>query len=192
VRKFRVEILLIGLTVLALSAGVVAGLVAARLPGSSSAAPVAPPPPPPGNPLDRTPLAEELGLTPQQRDQMRGIWEPLRGKVHETFEDAQDLQRQRDEDLVAMLNDEQKAKFAKISRDYADRFVELGRRRDKLFDDAVARTRQMLTPEQREKYEQILRQHRPPGEPPAPGTFTAPGSQPAGARAARDTDGQPH
>jgi len=146
-RKTRIEILLIGLTVLALSAGVVAGMLASRMPGSE----------PTAAPVDRTPLVEELGLTPDQRDQMRQIWEGVRAKVHQTFEDAQQLQKQRDDTLVSLLTDEQKAKFQKISKDYAKRYDQLARTRELTFNQAVERTKALLSEQQKRKYEEILK-----------------------------------
>ncbi len=67
------------------------------------------------------------------------------------------LQKQRDEALVALLNDEQKAKFEKISKDYADRYAELTRNRDQVFAQAVQQTRSLLNETQRQKYDQILK-----------------------------------
>jgi uncharacterized membrane protein len=162
VRKGRIVILLISLTVLALSAGVVAGLVAARLPGSSASGDGAPPPPP--MPPEQS-LAEQLQLSPDQRESMRGIWEGVREKVHKTFEDADSLQQERDQAVVALLNDEQKAKFEKISNDFANRYTDLLSQRDKLFDKAVENTKKLLNDEQRKKYEEILKSHVRPGPP---------------------------
>jgi Spy/CpxP family protein refolding chaperone len=173
-RKTRIEILLIALTVLAMGAGLAAGLLAARLPasagtstgspGTSTPTDVSPPAPPPSA-GDRTPLVEELGLTPEQRDQMREIWETTRSHVHQTFQDAQRLQKDRDDALVALLNDEQKAKFQKISKDYAARFEQLVNKRDQEFEEAVQKTKAILTETQRQKYEEILRRHVGPDGP---------------------------
>ena len=94
-RKSRMGTLLIGLTALALSAGVVAGMLVARFPGSNQ---VQTPSlvPPPG--YERS-LADELALDPAQREQMRMIWEGVRGNVHRAFEEARKLQdNQLDED----------------------------------------------------------------------------------------------
>src|SRR6476646_4080924 len=99
-RKTRIEILLISLTVLALGAGLAAGLLAARLPtGSGSSADTVP-----GvgsgaanQSAEHGSLTDELQLTPQQRDQMREIWEGTRGRVHQVYEDAQQLQKDRDD-----------------------------------------------------------------------------------------------
>src|SRR3954464_12412096 len=137
----RMQVLLIGLTVLALGAGVAAGMLASRAaPPASSGNPTTAP----ATPIDRTPLVQELNLSPAQRDKMREIWEGVRGDVHETFADAQRLQRQRDDALVALLSDEQKAQFEKISQDFKNQFDQLTHKRDKVFQSAVERTRQLL------------------------------------------------
>jgi uncharacterized membrane protein len=148
----RILILVIALPILALGAGVVAGILASRLPGDNAGA----------SPLptdDRTELSEELQLSPQQRDQMRGIWEGVQRKVQRTFQDAQDLQKQRDDALLALLNDQQKAEFEKIAREFADRYTELSKSRDRAFHDGVDQTVTLLDNSQREKYDQILRSH---------------------------------
>jgi Spy/CpxP family protein refolding chaperone len=157
--------------VLALCAGVVAGIVYARLPAAGSAAKpdnTTPPPPmlPPDGAGEKT-LADELQLSPEQRVQMRDIWEGVRDKVHQAFDEAQDLQRQRDERIVALLTtDEQKAKFQKLSQEFADRYDQLAKDRDEAFNSAVEKTKKLLTEEQRKKYEQILKTHVRPGPPP--------------------------
>jgi Spy/CpxP family protein refolding chaperone len=175
--KKRIEFMLIGVTVLALCAGLAAGLLASRLPGSgaSSSSSSSSTSPSSGVPADpRTPLVEELQLSPAQRDQMREIWEGVRGKVHQAFADAQRLQKDRDDALVALLSDEQKARFETISKKYASQFDELTHKRDATFQEAVERTKQLLNEEQRAKYEQILkRQVGPAGSAP---TTTTPAS----------------
>jgi len=166
-KKKRMEILLLIVAALAMSAGVVAGLLASRLPstaGPQSTAATNTITPPPAASFERT-LADELGLRDDQREQMRQIWEGVREKVHGTFDDAQNLQKERDEALVALLNDEQRVKFAKISQDYANRFNALTKKRDATFDQAVAKTKNMLDPDQRAKYEEILKTHVRRGPP---------------------------
>jgi Spy/CpxP family protein refolding chaperone len=174
-RKKRTEILIVIVAGLAMSAGVVAGLLASRLPSAAGQQPAAANPSvataPPAS-FERT-LADELQLRPDQREAMREIWEGVRGKVHATFDAAQNLQKERDEALVALLNDEQRVKFSKISQDYANRFEELTKKRDATFAEAVEKTKKMLDPPQRAKYEEILKTHvrrgPPAGIPPPPG-----------------------
>lgn len=173
-KRSRLEILLIMVAVLALSAGVVAGLLASRLPRATEAEPL----PGPVGPSPEGSLAEQLNLSSEQREQMRKIWEGVHGDVHKTFEAAQTLEKERDMALVGLLNDEQKAKFEKISNEFADRFDSLARQRDEAFDKAVAATDLILEPEQREKYHAILKKHVRREPPRRAGVFLAPATQP--------------
>jgi Spy/CpxP family protein refolding chaperone len=145
----RTTLFLITLTVLTLGAGVVTGMLAHRLPSGGSDLNV--------EPAGSATLLEELQLTPTQRDQMRTIWENVRADVQDCYHDAQNLQRQRDQEIVALLDDRQKAEFEKISKDYADRYTKLTQKRDETFQRAVDRTRQLLDEKQRAKYEEILK-----------------------------------
>jgi Spy/CpxP family protein refolding chaperone len=169
---------LTGLTVLALSAGVVAGMLAARLPAAATPAAGPQLPPPPG--YERS-LADELDLNETQRQQMREIWEGVRGRVHRAFDDAKKLSNnQLDELAVLMDTPEQKAAFAQITKKYADKYAGLERERNQMFEEAVARTNAILTPDQQKKYAEIRQKlHQPTTqmatlkgttEPPAPGT----------------------
>jgi Spy/CpxP family protein refolding chaperone len=140
---------------LALAAGVAGGLLLARLPAAQ------------GRHLtsatSASPLGAELGLTAKQAEEMRRIWEGVRDTAQQCFDDGRRLQKDRDDALVALLTDEQKEKFEKISNEYAERFAELNRRRDAEFRSAVRQTRQVLTESQWQKYEQILRNRVGPG-----------------------------
>ena len=148
-RRTGIETLLIGLTVLALSAGVVAGMLATRLPVTTTTAGAGP------GPGDA--LCEQLQLDAHQREQMREIWEGVKSRARDSYNDAQDLQHQRDQAILGMLSDEQKAKFEKLSKDFADRYASLAEDRKKIFDEAVEKTRKMLNDQQRRQYDEILR-----------------------------------
>ena len=164
--KTRVKMLVVGLTVLGISAGVLAGMLVSRLPGVTSAAHPSAPMPPGGAP---TPLVEELQLTPDQQDKMRTIWEGTRDQVHDCFDVAERLQKERDEAVAAIMTPEQKAQFEKIAKDYANRYSSLERKREETFEIAVEETRKLLTEEQRKKYDAVLSRRvgpRPPGHGP--------------------------
>jgi Spy/CpxP family protein refolding chaperone len=170
----RKHALLIGLTVLAVCAGVVAGMVAAHLPhrpAPPGAAPeladTAATSAPAG---ESAGLAEELKLTAQQREEMRAIWENVRDQVRASFQTAENLQRRRDDEVFSLLTDAQKAQFQKISKDYADRFAAVRKQREQRFADGVERSRKLLNDSQRQKYDELLRTHvRPePSTRPAP------------------------
>ncbi len=134
--------------VLALAAGVSGGMLLARLP---AAQPVAP------DGAAASSLAVELGLSPRQSEEMRRVWEGVRETAQQCYDDGRRLQKERDDALVALLNEEQKQRFEKISRQYAEQFADLNRKRDADFQKAVRETRKILDNKQWEKYETILR-----------------------------------
>jgi Spy/CpxP family protein refolding chaperone len=106
-------------------------------------------------------LTEILQLTPEQASRMRSIWEQARSKAQTTQAEVQQLQKGRDEALVNLLTtDEQRAKYEKITKDFANRFTELTSRREGVFQDAVEQTRRILSPEQQKKYEEVLLRNR--------------------------------
>ena len=107
-------------------------------------------------------LAEELKLTPDQRKQMDEIWS---GFVREHDRRGQsdkwrELQRQREDAVVALLTPEQKTEYDRIQAEHQRRIDELGRARERAFEDAVEKTKQILNTEQRTKYEEILARRR--------------------------------
>ena len=145
------SLVVIGVTALALSAGVVAGMVVARVgKGTRNANP-----PGAGAPG----LTDALDLNAQQREEMRKIWENVRASVRQSFESAEALQRQRDEAVLQMLSDEQKQRFSKITQEYSERFDQLRAGRDRTFAEAVEKTRKLLNDSQRKKYDDMLKTH---------------------------------
>ncbi len=145
----KLKVLVFITFVVALATGIAAGMVYTRkLPAEQEMKPAM---------SDRPTLSDELSLTPGQREQMKVIWEKTRLSAADFFDDAQNLQKGRDEAVLAILNNEQKAQFEKISQGFANRFDALTARREALFQNAVEQTRQILSPAQREKYEEVLR-----------------------------------
>ena len=151
-RTRKLKALLVAACVLALGAGVFAGMVVSRLP-SKSADPKAVDS---GLTTDHSELSDELQLSPTQRDQMRVIWEGVRSKVHDTFDEAQLLQKQRDEAIVAILTPEQKEKYAALTQQTAAQFSTLSGQRDAVFRQGVEETKKLLDDAQKEKYDRIL------------------------------------
>jgi Spy/CpxP family protein refolding chaperone len=151
-RRPRTETLLIAIGVLLLTAGVVAGMLVTRLPPGTRVVPAEP-----AVVIGGSPLMEQLQLTAAQREQMRVIWEAVRADVESSYQEAQSLQKQREEALVALLDDAKKAEFQRTSQAYADKYDSLMARRDRSFEAAVARTRGLLNEMQRQKYEAILK-----------------------------------
>jgi len=148
------KLLVIGLTALGLSAGVVAGMLVSRLPAAMSGA------------GQRTALptsaisgslSEQLGLDSQQQLQMRQIWENVHAQVQDCFLRAQDLQKQRDDAIIELLTPDQKAKFEEISKRFHDRDVKIKDDREQILAQAVAKTDGLLSEAQRKKYHEILK-----------------------------------
>ena len=147
-RNDKRNLFLIALAVLALGAGVVTGMLARRLPLTGQEL---------NSEVAGASLVDQLGLTAAQRDEMRTIWEGVRADVQDCYHDAETLQRHRDQAIAALLDDQQKEEFEKISKDYAQRYTQLTQKREQTFQQAVDRTRQLLDEKQRGKYEQILK-----------------------------------
>jgi hypothetical protein len=150
-KRAGVKLLVIGLTVLGLSAGVVAGMLMSRVAGGAGDKTVLPISNQP------TPLVEELALTSDQQREMKRIWEDVRRKVKDCYVRADQLQRQRDDEILGILTEEQKAKFAKIAKRFHDLDVTITAEREQIFNDAINQTRKLLTDEQRTKYDKILK-----------------------------------
>jgi hypothetical protein len=152
----KLMVLLFAAFVLALAAGVSGGMLLARLPAThQDVGDIAS--------ASASPLGTELGLAPQQSEDMRRVWEGVRETAQQCYEDGRRLQKDRDDALVALLSDEQKVKFEKISREFAEQFAELNRKRDRDFEKAVQQTKRILTDSQWQKYERILRSRVGPG-----------------------------
>jgi Spy/CpxP family protein refolding chaperone len=131
--------------VLTLAAGTVIGrLTAARGPARSSA-------------VGGSPLSDELQLTPEQSARMRPIWEAARETARSSARDAGEVQREHEERLAAMLTPQQREQYGQLSEENHRRIAELDAKRREAFAKAVAKTREILRPDQWTAYEQILK-----------------------------------
>jgi Spy/CpxP family protein refolding chaperone len=131
----------------------------------------------PKKPEDRSWLRTELGLTSEQTAQMKAIWDSLHagGRSHEDRRHR--LREERDEAIAALIPPSGMGDYDKVLLVYSDKMNQLGQERDKAFQDAVARTMKILTPEQQAKYQEFMKRRDPnrPGPPgmggPPPGGF---------------------
>ena len=162
----KAKLILIIAFVVTLAAGVVVGFTIRSLSHR---------PPMPfvgGGPLPHNHLPD-LKLSAEQKAKMDEIWNAVMrdsGKLHS--EQRQAFQKQREEAVRAILTEEQKVKYDKILKDYASKMAELGKAREKAFQETVEKTKLILNAEQRKKYEEWLKswhedQH-PGGPPPEP------------------------
>jgi cell division protein ZapA (FtsZ GTPase activity inhibitor) len=164
---------------IALGAGIVGGMLISRLPMLSTAAGAQPV-------TAQSPLTEMLQLSPDQSEKMRMIWQEAQGKAQTALAQVQALQKGRDDALVAILTtDEQRAKYEKVTKEYAKQFEEVIGQRDHVFQDAVEQTRQILSPQQQKKYEEVLRTRlgpKVPGKELLPSPVILPESEPLKSR----------
>ncbi len=105
-------------------------------------------------------LAAELKLTPEQQEQMEKIWSEtaFRGR-HDREEQRRELARRRDQAIADLIRPEDKPKYEQALKAYSDQVEALDNESRLAFQAAVEQTKQILTPEQRTRYEQ-LRQHQ--------------------------------
>lgn len=127
---------------------------------------------------ERSFLADELKLTPTQRDQMREIWQEMAhgGARRDAY---RTIQKERDEEVVALLTPDQKAAYDKIQEKATQKIAELNKERDAAFQKAVEKTKAILDPQQRVKYEEILKRGPGAGGPRGRREATQPATAPA-------------
>jgi hypothetical protein len=141
----RTKFVILAVFTLAILGGGTAGILAGRYvaPASTSVS-------------GTLPLSEALQLSPDQRDQIRVIWEAMRDEADDCYRQAEWLNQERENDLMKILTDEQKLAYQKIHHDYVDRYTALDAKRQLAFNHAVEHTKLLLSPSQRQRYETIL------------------------------------
>ncbi len=125
-------------------------------------------------------LARELDLTPEQEQQMHAIWSEAMGQLGMPRGERRQAPRdEREQAIRDLLTDEQEVQYDRIQADFERSLAALADEGKQAFDRAVARTKEILTPEQRAKYEEMLGRMREHGRrgPPGPG-MGPPGRRP--------------
>jgi Spy/CpxP family protein refolding chaperone len=163
--------------VLSFAAGLIVGLETKQ---TSVASPASPPTTNPshghGGPGQ---LAVELNLTPDQQEKMKTIWSDVAKHGRGENEDRRrQLRSERDDAVTALIPAADKEKFEQIKKNYSDQMAAMDKEMHARFDEAVKKTREILTAEQRSKYDEILARHqfdRGRGGPGGPGGGGGPG-----------------
>jgi Spy/CpxP family protein refolding chaperone len=112
-------------------------------------------------------LAAELSLTPQQQEQLSKIWsETARWGSRDHEERRRQCRKDREDAIASLIPAEDKPKYDEIMKRYSDRMGVLDAELRSSYQNAVDKTKGILTPEQRKKYETILERS---GHGPGPG-----------------------
>lgn len=131
------------------------------------------------HPRGRSWLADELKLTPQQREKMKTIWEQMLpgGSDRESWQRRQSetrrrLYKERDEAIAALVPAEKKGEYEKVLARLDQQMTDMRREQEKAYQKTVEETKAILNPEQRAKYEELLKKaplglHRPGTNPSA-------------------------
>jgi Spy/CpxP family protein refolding chaperone len=131
---------------LALIAGIAAGILATRYSLSQAAAGPA-----------VIPTLDDLQLTPNQRDQIQKIWEGVKNASDDSYKTATRLQHQLDQKTLDLLTPEQKERYAVFHNEYQQEYLKLQAARDEAVKKAIDETKTLLSNDQRQKYDAILR-----------------------------------
>ncbi|HEY7117243.1 MAG TPA: Spy/CpxP family protein refolding chaperone [Tepidisphaeraceae bacterium] len=165
----QIRVLIVLGSIVLFAAGAVVGMLARRMPSR----PQHPPSP-------EAFLVEQLGLTDAQQKQMREIWSrTLENAGPPPFGQFDRLNKEREQAIRDLLSDDQKAQYDRIAREYSARMEEIHKQSRAKFKEAEEQTKALLTPEQLQKYEEILKRGRDhgPGGPGGPGGKGAPGGK---------------
>jgi hypothetical protein len=104
-------------------------------------------------------LSTELGLSPEQRKALDGIWSAV-AKANDQDERRRNFRRERDESIAHLVPPARLGEYDDIINVYQDRIDALERTSREAYESAVEQTRQILTSEQRTRYEELLKRHR--------------------------------
>jgi Spy/CpxP family protein refolding chaperone len=107
-------------------------------------------------------LTAELGLSPEQREQLDQIWSSLiRSNDREERDDLRrQYRRDRDEAIADLVPPARMGDYDRVIEQYQGRIEELERTSRQAYESAVDQTKQILTPDQRARYEALLKRHR--------------------------------
>jgi len=104
----------------------------------------------------RAHFAEQLGLTAEQRSEMHRIWgETVMGRDREFRDAKRAIWQAKDEAVEGLLTEQQRGQYDAILADCELRMDEMDAQWQALIDEAVRKTKAILTPEQVKKYEQF-------------------------------------
>ncbi len=157
----RSRIIFFASFVLALCAGAVLGALWTKLPAARGT-PVSP-----DKAKQPSWIVDQLHLRPDQARQFEGVWADMHQNMGKSFEKRHALEKERDEAIKALLTDEQTAIADKIRQDYIPKIGEANHDRERLLQEADARSRSLLDADQQKRWDELTKQrdhHRGPGD----------------------------
>jgi Spy/CpxP family protein refolding chaperone len=104
-------------------------------------------------------LIDALDLTPQQAQQLSRIWSAAPGP-HEFDERRSQIRHERDDAILALVPASDRARYDQVQQIYKEQIESVNHELRASFDQKVAQTREILTPEQQSRYDAILKQHQ--------------------------------
>jgi Spy/CpxP family protein refolding chaperone len=103
-------------------------------------------------------LTTELSLSTEQQEQLKTIWSDTAHRGGREQEDRRrQFRKEREEAIAALIKVEDKEKYDQVLKVYADRNAAMEREWRNSYLAAVERTKQILTPDQRRRYEELLK-----------------------------------
>jgi len=113
-------------------------------------------------PAERGPswLSSELNLTAAQRQNMLNIWDNVNRSGFDEGERRREIGRQRSEAIRKLIPEDQQHLLDQINEEYARQMGELSNQRRQRFEEAMEKTRAVLTPQQLQKYDVILQRRQ--------------------------------
>jgi len=130
-----------------LVAGVAVGRLSVRLAAQA-----------PGTPGSRSWLADQLKLSPDQRQAMDAIWAQTRQEMGKIYEQRRALDKQRDQAVRQLLTDAQRTQYDQLYTDFHQQRQELDQEREKLMADANGRSRALLDDGQQKRWDALTKE----------------------------------
>lgn len=152
----RARLLFIIGFVLSMGAGVVVGMALVRGTPKTLAAPHG--------------MDADLGLTPQQAEQVKAIWSAVRQSDGGRNDHRRSLSRERDEAIAKLIGADRKEDYDRIMQDHTAKVAEANKERERLMQEAELKMKAVLTDVQWKKFEEIKKdraEHGRNGHPPS-------------------------
>lgn len=105
-------------------------------------------------------LATELELTPEQQARLHEIWSEAAGRGRrERDELRRALTREREQAIAALIPEQDRSRYDAVLKEFTDKMEALEDESRQAFRGNVERTKEILTPEQRARYQEIMQRH---------------------------------